>query len=90
MDTPKGKGGSAILLMLPEDFSSQIIDWGQKNVDSSKLSGLPNKGYEHSPHITLVSNIIDEDPERALRENDFRGEGLIPFEPCLLRLVSQS
>lgn len=61
------KGGSAILLMLPQDFSSRLIEWGQNNIPASKLSGLPNKGYDKSPHITLATGIIDEAPEKAFK-----------------------
>lgn len=62
-----GKGGPAILMMMPRDFSNQVIDWGQSNIPEHKLSGLPNKGYEKGPHISLVTNITDAAPEKALK-----------------------
>ena len=67
MEKFSGKNGSAILLMLPQEFSSQLMDWGGKNISPDKLSGLPNKGYDKSPHITLASGIIDESPEKAFK-----------------------
>ena len=67
MDVAAGKGGSAILLMLPRDFSSQVVEWGQKNIPADRLSGLPNKGYDKSPHITLATGITDEEPEKAFK-----------------------
>jgi 2'-5' RNA ligase len=67
MDIFSGKNGSAILLMLPQDFSSRVIEWGKDNIPSDSLSKLPNKGRDNSPHITLVSGIIDEAPEKAFK-----------------------
>ncbi len=60
-----GRNGSAILLMLPRDFSSRLVDWGAQKIPSNRLSGLPNKGYDKSPHITLATGIVEESPERV-------------------------
>jgi 2'-5' RNA ligase len=65
MEIYAGKNGSALLMMLPEEFSSKVKEWGQGNISPDKLSGLPNKGYDKSPHITLATGIIDQEPEKA-------------------------
>jgi 2'-5' RNA ligase len=65
MEIYSSQSGSAILMMLPKDFSDKVIKWGKKHISKDKLSGLPNKGYEGSPHITLCTGIIDTEPEKA-------------------------
>ena len=74
-----GKNGSAILLMLPQDFSSRVKEWGKENIRSINLSGLPNKGYDNSPHITLATGIIDDAPEKAFKLLEKQG----PFNVTL-------
>lgn len=62
-----GKNGSALLLMLPQDFSNRVLEWSSQMINPDNLSGLPNKGYDKSPHITLATGIIDEAPEKAFK-----------------------
>lgn len=76
-----GKNGSAILLMLPQDFSSRVIEWGKDNISSNNLSGLPNKGYDKSPHITLATGIIDDAPEKAFKLLEKQGPFKVNLGP---------
>ena len=52
--------------MLPQDFCSELMEWGKKNIGDDLLSGIKNKGREGSPHVTLATGIIDEEPGKAL------------------------
>lgn len=59
--------GNALILMLPTDLSAKVIDWGKTHIGEDLLSGLPNKGRENGPHITLATGINDEEPEKIFK-----------------------
>jgi 2'-5' RNA ligase len=66
----------AILYMLPERFCSEIIDWAKSNISDDMLPGIQNKGREKSPHLTLVTDLIDEERENSIELVTSHG----PFE----------
>ena len=62
-----GKGGSAILMLVPQELAEQVIAWGVNNIKDECLHDVPGKGRERSPHITLATKITDEEPEKAFK-----------------------
>ena len=61
------KNSSTILFMLPKDFSSKVKTWGSSNVTDLMLPGIKHKGREKSPHVTLVTDLIAEEPDQLIQ-----------------------
>lgn len=53
-----GHGGAIAMLLVPEDMSEEIRNWGMSHIDDAEVYGKDGKGRDGSPHITLQNGIM--------------------------------
>jgi 2'-5' RNA ligase len=54
-------GGAIAMLLLPEDISEEISNWGASHINDEEIYGQEGKGRDGSPHVTLQNGIMCED-----------------------------
>lgn len=60
---------SCIMVRLPKDISSEILQWGKDNIDDDLLveDGKETRGFEDDIHITLFYGIKSKDPKESIK-----------------------